>query len=729
MQFKFYWTAFLLLFLIMVPLQGQTTVKILPLGNSMTEGWIDGTQTDGQKKGFRYDLKLLLNAAGYSTDFVGSKSTGCDYFTDCQNGGISGTRDQYLETMLITGYDQRWGIQETPGPYLDAFNPDVIMLNVGTNDITHETNAIDNQRVSAILDQIDAYEARSGKQVMVFLDLIINRRKNPDGTEPLNFYTTSQWNLAIKAMAQQRIANGDKIVIVDMEHDAGFSYAYNGGDMSTTDPEGLHPTTTGYTKMANLLYQKFIANYNMAPVISPILNQTVAEGNTFTTIQLDNYVSDVEDADQYITWTTSQISTSYLNVTITNRQALITPKDANWTGSQSVIFTATDRGISGINIKSDADTVVFTVTPVNDAPVITGQAALSMTEDSNLELTLANFTISDPDSDPSTFQLVVLPGTNYTTAGNTVIPVSNYYGSLGVNVAVSDDFSQGPTYSATITVNGVNDPPVFISQPEIIIDEDNLYPVDVQNFNVTDADNTKAQLTLVMQPGANYTIEGATIRPDANFNGTLYVESYIRDPQGAMSVTFYMQILVNPVNDAPVFTSIPADTATVNAQYIYSIKVFDPDVEDILAYSVFLKPAWLTFYPNSRLLAGIPHPGDPGNSGVSIRVSDGHADADQSFVIHVDGTTPVPETETGSQVYLYPNPAQDFISLKPDNRTEELTFDLYDLSGKPLLHKVFCRDCESVINLRDYSIEAGSYIYRIKSVQKTITGKLLITEP
>ncbi len=227
----------------------------------------------------------------------------------------------------------------------------------------------------------------------------------------------------------------------------------------------------------------------------------------------------------------------------------------------------------GSFIKSDADTVEFIITPVNDAPVITTQNALSINEDNSILLKLSDFTVFDPDSDPSTFQLVVLPGTNYTVSGNTVTPAPNYNGNLIVNVAVRDASLQGASYPALITVNPVNDAPVYISQPSIIIDEDHPYLVNLNNFNITDPDNTIDQLTLVMSPGLNYTISGNTVQPDLNYNGTLYVESYVRDPSGAVSATFYLEIIVNPVNDPPVFTSTPPDTAFPDMQYIYSIKV------------------------------------------------------------------------------------------------------------------------------------------------------------
>jgi len=718
---------------ITTPVTGQT-LKIMPLGNSMTEGWMDGNETPGQRKAYRHDLKLLLTAAGYSIDFVGSKSTGCDYFADCENAGISGTRDQYLETMLISGYDQRWGIQETSGPYLDAFNPDIIFLSIGTNDITHdgtasEPDAIANQRVSGILDQVDAYETRAQKQVTVFLALIINRRKLSNGNEAPRTYTTSLWNNTIKAMAQQRIANGDKIVIVDMEHDAGFNYNFTSPDFCASDPQGLHPSAAGYSKMANLWYQKFIAYYNSAPVIAPIPNQAVSEGSAFASIPLDNYVYDVEDADQYITWTVTQIGTAHLNINInSSREAVITPLNPNWNGTAGVIFTATDRGKGGSLFKTDADTVEFTITPVNDAPVITTQQPLSMNEDGNILLNLSNFTVFDPDSDPSTFQLIVLPETNYTIAGNTVTPAANYYGNLIVNVAVRDASVQGTAYPAAITVNAINDSPVYISQPDIIIDEDYAYIVNLQNFNVTDPDNTIEQLSLVMFLGLNYAIEGNSVNPAPNYNGTIYAESYVRDPSGAISATFYLEIIVNPVNDPPVFTSSPPDSAEPEMQYIYSIRVSDPDVDDILVYSMNIKPDWLTFYPNSKLLAGVPHTGDPRNSGVSVRVTDGHVQVDQSFVVHVDLPSPVADHTGDAKNFVYPNPASDHISIHMENRNAELTFELFDLTGKMVLHRVFCAGCDAVVNLGETSVEPGAYIYKLAASENNITGKLLITD-
>jgi lysophospholipase L1-like esterase len=358
-------TRFLILVLffstLSVPGIGQPVVRIMPLGNSITRGEeTDGGLLESQMKGYRYDLKVLLEAAGYMVDFVGSESAGYLYFDDSQHAGIGGSRDQYVARLLTDGYDERWDRQtiEPPGPYLDVFNPDIILLHIGTNDITHEseTELYDDEKVSTILNLVDQYEARAQKEVIVFLALIINRRNCVTGC-----YTTTQWNIFINNLALNRIAGGDKIVIVDMENDAGFLYT----DVDMADD--LHPNSLGYSKMASLWASSIMANYNTKPAITEIPDQIFDEGGSSDVINLDDFVSDLEDPDEQISWTASQVGSQNLNITIDdNRQATATPVNISWNGTQTVVFTATDQGRNGKYIKSSTDTVIFTVTPVDN---------------------------------------------------------------------------------------------------------------------------------------------------------------------------------------------------------------------------------------------------------------------------------------------------------------------------------------------------------------------------
>ena len=130
---------------------------------------------------------------------------------------------------------------------------------------------------------------------------------------------------------------------------------------------------------------------NDPPVVTDIPNQTIAEGASFATINLDNYVSDIDDADNQITWTYS--GNTNLSVTITNRVATITVPGADWNGAETITFRASDDDGA-----SATDPATFTVTAVNDAPVVTDIPGQSITEGSSfVTISLDNY-VSDVDN-------------------------------------------------------------------------------------------------------------------------------------------------------------------------------------------------------------------------------------------------------------------------------------------------------------------------------------------
>jgi hypothetical protein len=81
---------------------------------------------------------------------------------------------------------------------------------------------------------------------------------------------------------------------------------------------------------------------NDAPVVTDIPNQTIAEGMTFTNINLDNYVVDPDDGDSQLSWTFS--GNSVLNVSIVDRVATIAIPNSDWNGNETITFRATDPG-------------------------------------------------------------------------------------------------------------------------------------------------------------------------------------------------------------------------------------------------------------------------------------------------------------------------------------------------------------------------------------------------
>jgi uncharacterized repeat protein (TIGR02543 family) len=204
--------------------KAQTPIhKIMPLGDSITLGYpgLDG---------YRKDLYLDLNNSGFSVDFVGSQSDGMSF--DPNHEGHIG----YNASNIRDGV-YNWLIN----------NPaDVVLLHIGTNDMENETKSVPEtvSEVGDILNEIDRWELYKGESVTVVLARIILR------SDSLSLNNkTLQFDDALEAMALSRIANGDNIVIVDMEHALNYP-----GDLV----DGIHPTQTGYGKMADVWYNALI---------------------------------------------------------------------------------------------------------------------------------------------------------------------------------------------------------------------------------------------------------------------------------------------------------------------------------------------------------------------------------------------------------------------------------------------------------------------------------------
>ncbi|KAJ2921483.1 hypothetical protein H1R20_g15608, partial [Candolleomyces eurysporus] len=183
---------------------------VLPLGDSIT--WGMGSN-DGNA--YRKELKDLLTANGYTTDFIGSVKNG--NMQDNDNEGHSGATIAQISGYADTPLRQR---------------PQVITLKAGTNDMIGSDTANAPNRLMQLIDKI--FTASPDATVLV-ANLI-----------PLSFSqaNVNTYNQRIQSLVEQRISQGQKLVFVSMS------------SVTTSDlADGVHPNAAGYVKMGRAWYE------------------------------------------------------------------------------------------------------------------------------------------------------------------------------------------------------------------------------------------------------------------------------------------------------------------------------------------------------------------------------------------------------------------------------------------------------------------------------------------
>jgi len=221
-------------YLTTTPPPPPSTLRIMPLGNSITyDNNIDQTPPLLEKEAYRRPLWDLLQAGNYDVDFVGSRQAGNPALFDVDNEGYPGKRISYIGQNVYN---------------LLVNNPaDYVLLHIGTNDLGTNTTAQMIADLENALNEIDRFEADYANPVKVFLAQII---LTPGYNIPIIDY-----NDQMAIMAQQRIANGDDIVLVNMANDAGLNYEIlaPGESILSTFPFGGYNMLNGTSMSQKLM--------------------------------------------------------------------------------------------------------------------------------------------------------------------------------------------------------------------------------------------------------------------------------------------------------------------------------------------------------------------------------------------------------------------------------------------------------------------------------------------
>ncbi|MEU7530117.1 ricin-type beta-trefoil lectin domain protein [Saccharothrix sp. NPDC042600] len=188
--------------------------RVMPLGDSITEG----TQIPG---GYRIGLWQRFGAGNYRVDFVGSQFNGPASLGDHDHQGHPGWRIDQIDANIVT--------------WLRDTNPRTVLLHIGTNDVLQNHNLSGAPgRLSALVDKITATVPNADVFVATIIP-ISNAGQNS---------AARAYNATIPGMVQSKVNAGKRVRLVDM-HSA----------LTTADLiDGVHPTATGYDKMAATWY-------------------------------------------------------------------------------------------------------------------------------------------------------------------------------------------------------------------------------------------------------------------------------------------------------------------------------------------------------------------------------------------------------------------------------------------------------------------------------------------
>ncbi len=367
-----------------------------------------------------------------------------------------------------------------------------------------------------------------------------------------------------------------------------------------------------------------------APVITGQSTLAVDEDNSLTVGFSDLTVTD-GDSDYPTGF--SMTLTAGSNYTVSGQ--VITP-NADYSGTLTVPVKVNDGSLD-----SNSFDLTVTVNAVNDAPVISGQQGISTTEDSSETLSLSRLTITDPDNDAADWTLTVMMGNDYTVSGLTVTPAADFNGTLTVPVKVSDGTADSELFNVSITVAAVNDAPVIASATSQSINENQALSITLSMLDVTDVDNSRSELTVMVMAGENYNVIGTTITPNSGFVGSLTVGVKVND--GSVdSNTVQMAVTVAGVNDAPVINGAQSVSAVEDQSVTLNIDMLDITDPDNTKLQMTMTVMAGDNYSVSGFVV-TPDADFAGVLSVPVKVNDGQLDSNIfNVTVNVTGVNDAP---------------------------------------------------------------------------------------
>ena len=262
--------------------------------------------------------------------------------------------------------------------------------------------------------------------------------------------------------------------------------------------------------------------------------------------------------------------------TVSPDGTLVFTPNENAYGLATLSVFVQDSG-GGEHDTSAAQTFTITVTPVNDAPVITGLAAVETQEDVAY---VYAFTLQDVEGNLDSLNVAftsdntaLLENGSMELGGSgasrtlTLSPEEDRSGTVNITFVITDTQGGKVTKTVTLTVTAVNDAPTISEIADRTTYEDTS--TGAIGFTISDVDTTissctvtavSANTTLVPNDETYITVGGTsanrtvTILPAQDEYGTAVITLTVSD--GSLTAESTFTLTVDPVNDKPTISEV-----------------------------------------------------------------------------------------------------------------------------------------------------------------------------
>lgn len=304
-------------------------VKIIAMGDSITHGYINGD--NGYRKYFCYGLQQNgitdFNMVGPNNNWTDSATydwNGTTITYDPAHAGYSGYAIQKIgsrQGLQETIFDTTYVNGDVSGNMMEAYQPDVIMLQIGTNDVLDAQLTGIGDRLEELVDKLIPYVSGDGQVLYLASIPNIDAIERYDWlgayewtygvsykSDPEKFVATVQaavddYNTIVKNLVAKKQAEGAHIEFSDINSTIDIS----AGDLE----DGVHPSEQGYAKMgqywSNLLTETYFHG-TVTPTTTPATTATTTTTTETTTTTTGTTTA--TDSTPAETTTSAQITTT-----------------------------------------------------------------------------------------------------------------------------------------------------------------------------------------------------------------------------------------------------------------------------------------------------------------------------------------------------------------------------------------------------------------------------------